>query len=805
MAQESVSDTGDSKRALALEVIEVTAQKRAENVQDVPIAVTAFSASSLEDRNISAVQGLSNLTPNVSLDAGSPFSGSSSVLTAFVRGVGQDDFAFNLDPGVGIYVDGIYLARTVGANSDLLDVERIEVLRGPQGTLFGRNSIGGAISIVTRQPGEEFGGKVELVAGRFDRMDLRGSVDLPLSDNLRSSHTFSSSKRDGYLNRIPFPGQENFANDPIDAFPRSGFETSNTEGGEDAWTIRSKFVWDINQRTTATLVADYQDVDQEGMSTTLLEVLANNGAPSYPGELFGSVYNLCINVPNNLLPSGIGGNIQAMCGPRGTIGTSIGNANVDADPNNDRLTYSDQFITGDIDKSYATGPSFSNLENWGVAATVDFDWLENMSIKSITSYRELDWAAGMDTDGSPIVIIEPGFQMNQEQFSQEIQFTGTAFDDQLNYVYGVYYFEESGDLHDFVPFGQGLLQVDGFNKFDTSAWAVFTHLNYALSDTLSLTLGARYTEESKEFEGFQRDPNAFLYKLVMGKQLDEITEADRVALGFPDANDPLRFYPPGTNKKDFENFSPRIGLEYTPVENVMFYASYSQGYKTGGWTTRLSAPEHAAPDFDEEKADSYEVGMKSELFDNHLRLNVAAFYTEYDGIQLTQTNGISPTTKNAGEARIHGGEVEFQALVGEGFMVTGGIGYIHDEYTRKDPGVTAGDALPKTPRWKANISPQYTINLNNGGRVIALVDYTYTSEQFNNTENTQQLLRDQVNMINASIIYENPTDRWTLTLGGTNLTDERYLTTGQYQPGGGLIYGTYSRPEEWYVKLKVNF
>lgn len=225
-----------------------------------------------------------------------------------------------------------------------------------------------------------------------------------------------------------------------------------------------------------------------------------------------------------------------------------------------------------------------------------------MTLRSITGYRDMEWASAIDGDASPVVIIEPGFKMNQSQFSQELQLTGQALDGQLDYVFGAYYFTEDGDLHDFVPFGQGLLQIDGFNEFDTSAWALFTHLNYRVNDKLSFTLGGRYTEEEKEFEGFQRDPNGFLYKLVLGVQLADITEAERLALGFPDPIDPLRFYPPGKNKKEFSNFSPRVGVEFRPQDNLMLYASFSQGYKTGGWTTRLSFPEAIAPDFDEEEA-----------------------------------------------------------------------------------------------------------------------------------------------------------------------------------------------------------
>lgn len=804
MAQEAAQS--ERAETAGLEEIVVTAQKRSENVQNVPVAITAFSASTLAEKSINSVQGLSNLTPNVTLDAGSPFSGSSSVLTAYIRGIGQDDFAFNLDPGVGVYVDGVYLARTVGANTDLLDVERIEVLKGPQGTLFGRNSIGGAISIVTREPGNDFKGRAEITTGRFNRLDVRGTVDIPIiSDKLLSTLTFSSTNRDGYVKRIPFPGSQSFVSDPLNAVPRSGYDTSSTEGGEDQWTVRGKLLWRVHDGLKLTVSGDYQRVDQEGSANTLLKVLANNGPPTFPGELFGSAYNLCINVPNALLPTAVGSNIQALCGTLGTSGGSIANANVDADPNNNRLTYSNQFITNDIDKSYATGPSFSKLTNWGFAGTIDYDIGDNVAIKSITGYRKLDWAAGVDTDGSPITIIEPGFQMKQEQFSEELQLIGKALDNKLHYVFGAYYFKETGSLHDFVPFGAGLLQVDGNNTFNTKSYAFFTHLNYELTDSLSITLGARYTEEKKRFEGFQRDPNGFLYKLVLGKQLNQITNADRLALGFPDPNDPLRFYPPGQNRKKFTNFSPRLGIEFKPTELVMVYGSFSKGYKTGGWTTRLSAPEQVAPSFNEEKADSYELGLKSEFLDRRVRLNLAGFYTTYKGIQLTQTNGISPTTKNAGDAEIYGMEAELQAAVSDAFLVTGSLGYVHDRYIRKLPGTTAGDTLPKTPKWKLNLSPRYTFDMGDKGRVIANVDYTYTSSLFNNTENTVELKREAVNMLNASLTYESPNDNWSVTLGGSNLANERYITTGQFQPGGGLIYGTYSRPTEWYAKLGVKF
>jgi len=204
-AQGQSTTTATSGESEQLQEIIVTAQKRSEDVQNVPIAITAISGETLQQRGATSLSQLSNIAPNVNLDAGTPFSGSDTVLSAYIRGIGQDDFAFNLDPGVGVYVDGVYLARSVGANTSMLDVDRVEILKGPQGTLFGRNSIGGAISIVTRDPGNEFSAKGEVTTGSFDRFDSKLSFDVPLiSDILLSTISFSSQSQEGYQHAIPY-------------------------------------------------------------------------------------------------------------------------------------------------------------------------------------------------------------------------------------------------------------------------------------------------------------------------------------------------------------------------------------------------------------------------------------------------------------------------------------------------------------------------------------------------------------------------------------------------------------------------
>jgi iron complex outermembrane receptor protein len=785
-----------------LEEVVVTAQKRTENVQAVPISITAFSAATLSAKGIGSVTQLANLTPNVTFDAGTPFSGSSNVLSAYIRGVGQDDFAFNLESGVGVYIDGVYLARSVGANANLLDVERVEILKGPQGDLFGRNTIGGAVSIVTRRPSNDFHFKGEVTTGRYNRLDVKGTADIPLAPTLLSTLTFSSNKRDGYQKRIPFPGAENYVND-AGLFHSSGVGASNADGGQNDWTVRGKLLWLASEKLEVTLSGDYSKTDESAMASSVLKTQTNIAT----GGVFGFFYNTCINTPSAVLDEiGFGG----LCGPRGVVGTALAGVNVDGNPNNNRLSYNDQFIAPSKDTTYATGNSFSRIKNYGGTLTLDWSLADNAKLKSITSYRKLDWTSAQDGDGSPVQILETSFQMGQKQFSQELQLTGQAMDNRLEYILGAYYFEESGNLHDFVTFPGGLLQIDGPNNLWTKSYAGYGHLNYKITDKFSFTLGARFTREEKKFEGFQQDLNAVFYKLA-GLPVNATSAA---ILGFSDPNNLLRVYPAGINSQNFNNFSPKAGVEYHATQDVMLYASLSKGFKSGGWTTRLTAPlavpvgqtEATAPSFGPEKATTYEGGVKSEFLDHRAQLNLAGFYTKYNGIQLNFQVGTSPTLENAGNAEIYGFEAEFRALVTHAFTMAANVGYTHAKYTWLDPhatGITLDSKLPKTPQWKVSLSPQYRIDLPNSGSILLNADYTHTSSLYNDTENTPLLERPTTDMLNASATYVSPDDHWEFVVGGTNLTNDRYLITGQNQVAGGVTYGTYNHPVEWYATLKV--
>ncbi len=858
-----------------VEEVVVTAQKTSQNIQNVPIAITAVTAQALQQKGITDVAKLSNIAPNVSLDAGTPFSGSDVVLSAYIRGIGQDDFAFNLDPGVGVYVDGVYLARSVGANTSMLDVDRVEILKGPQGTLFGRNTIGGAISIVTRDPGHDFMFRGEITTGQFSRLDVKATADIPINDKLLTSLTFSEERRNGWQHVIPFPSPVAGSSGIFDCdtmlaagtacpvvydattqYPAAGYRTSDRPGGINKWSGRFKAVALLSDTFKATLALDYTYVDQPSTANTALQI--------DPGLGLAALWNACISIPGAVMPFT---GLQTLCDqPRDNASPTpanaqplpaVGSVNIDGDPNNNRVPYDTRFQTGSINSTYANGSSFSRLKNWGGSIALDWALAPTTNLKLISAYRQLHWDTGMDLDGSPLSMLEPSFDMTQHQWSEELQLTGKALDDRLSYVLGAYHFQEAGHLHDYVRLGT--LQIDGPNDLWTRSEALYAHLNYRLTDLISFTGGARYTWERKRFEGHQADDNAFSYKIANcfpASAASPVPGQDcQQFLGFPSAAEPYRYFPPGIFRQNFDNFSPTAGVELHPSRDLMIYGSWSKGFKTGSWTTRLSVPNTVYNDslhFNPEHATSEEIGIKSELLDHRLRLNLAGFHTDYQGIQLNSQIGPSPTIVNAGNARIWGAEAEAEAVLGGGLSVNASLGYTDAKYTSigytdsagafhfvtdngfiltttscperlpytgannrfnylpsaGNPVPNAGNgacSLPKTPKLKFYLGPQYVMDLHGKGELQFNVDWTYTSTEYNDIGNTAELARPHTNIVNASLTYRAPGAHWEVVVGGNNLTNQRYVVSGQWQGAISVIDAAYSDPAEWYASFRFRY
>lgn len=885
--------SADTSGGGGLQEVVVTATKRSQNVQNVPISVAAFTADTLQQRNLTDIHSLTNLTPGVNLDAGAPFSGDRSVLSASIRGIGQDDFAFNLNPGVGVYLDGVFLARTIGANLNLLDVDRVEILKGPQGTLFGANTIGGAINIVTHTPGDEPRIIAEATGGQYDRRDVAFTADVPIiKGTLLSSLTVASQNQNGWQSVIPYPtngpvGDAPFVVDPQNVYPKAGYQTSDNYGGTGVTSMRSKLLWNASDKLTVTFTGDWSHENQTALPYTVLNTYIGNLGQS----TFSTLYDLCIS--NGV--GGLPGAIDAAKGPPSTVpataptnalfagicsqprarvpGLSIGGAplvgagyvgvpagdtafyteypwvnpaynynNIAAGlpylgTNQPRIfDYFPDDSTGNIDTTYADGPDFARNDVFGFSLTGVYDFTDTLQLKSISGYRQIKWNIGTDLDGSPETFQEVTDAQHQWQVSQEFQLLGKALDNRLNYVGGLYYFNEAGYVHDYVPFESILYVYDVANDVENTDYAAFIHADFALTDNWGFTVGGRYTTAQAYFLGGQSDLNSF----PLGSTLGPILTGQPYTRYFPDIPD----------SQAWHIFDPSLGIQYHFDNDVMAYLSWNKGFKAGGWTTRLSdvIPSPTDARYGPEYSKAWELGLKSEWFQRHLLLNAAVFYTDYDAIQLNVQQGISPVYENAGNAKIKGAEVEFQSLLPGGLQLNGSASFIDAYYTSVNPsanipqyalpdgttvcpatvsnsvgtnqpacglyngpGNTNGlpvvlqtDAkLPKTPKWKLTFDPQYDYALPNEAIIRFIPAFTYTSEMYNDALNTPELRRPATRNLDASLHYISADTLYDFAVGGTNLTDDRYVTAGSPNYGAGEVGAYFNPPRMWYLQVRV--
>ena len=360
-----------------------------------------------------------------------------------------------------------------------------------------------------------------------------------------------------------------------------------------------------------------------------------------------------------------------------------------------------------------------------------------------------------------------------------------------------------------MTFPGGLLQIYGENYFDNDAWALFAQVTIALTERLDLTLGGRFTDEQKEFEGRQRDLNMIAPKDGAPPFI------------FPDQNDLTRYYPLGVNERDFDDFSGRFGFEYHFTDDIMAYLSYSEGFKSGGWTTRLSAPHlttRPTPEnplgleFDAETAEAWEIGVKSQLLDRTLQLNLAAFTTDYEDIQVTQQVGASPVFSNGGDGSITGFEAELLWLPTDRLSLRAGFGWLDAEYDRIQEGVIRPDGSPlpldsrfvNVPETSWNVGFDYQLPIEGGSSWGFHADWVHDDEIANDLGNTPELMQDETDFFHAAVSFRSA-GNWQVIFGGRNLGDERHVVTGQNQPAAGLVNGTYNRPREWFATVRVDF
>ena len=777
-----------------LEEIVVTARKREENLQDAPIAVSAFSGDALDFRGVTEIGKLDQFVPNLVLNESTTYSNVSNA-AVYIRGIGQNDFTPVIDPGVGIYVDGVYLGRSVGAVLDIVDVDRIEVLRGPQGTLFGRNTIGGAISLSSKKPDEEFGGKVDVKYGTDDRFNVRGTVNIPFGDKFFARLSAATFMQDGYVTRV------------VDG---------KDLGDQDVVALRGVLRWLPNNNLDINWSVDYSRERENGnpfvltgiqplnvgiltgggpsmtlAATTLAAQLATGGPPSVLG---GEFFNV-------LHPSGFPFQFLACFSPQNA---------------NNPVCFNQQYIdNGDKKLNYSSDPSYQKLDVWGTGLTVDWQINEKLKVKSISSMRGFEGDFEGDQDGSPIRVSYLIDIYQHEQFSQELQLLGTSFADRLDWIVGGYYFEEDGKNINPVRFSQVYLQSGG--HYDADSWALFAQGTWHFTDQLDLTFGLRYTEDTRDYL-----PDQYIEFLPTGP------------LPIPGTNIGDRPLPYEWTSSGTSELVPMVNLSYRWNESLMTYITYSEGFKSGGYTQRIFPPEASTPSFDPEFVKSYEGGFKFDGWNDRLRFNVAVFFTDYTDLQLlvADPSRLGPFVSNAGDAEVVGVELEMLLNPAQGLFITGSAGMTDIDRTALGGGVqglTLDSPFQHVSKWTANAQIYKEFAIGDLGYLTPRFEWSYRTDWGTNSNNVPRvgddvlpggpfagvplsfgvpnpvLEEDDLHLLNASVRWDVRNSGLSVSGGVDNLTDEEYTTFANYQDGFGFTQQTFDRGRQWYIQAAYEF
>jgi len=798
LAQESAPAATGS----LLDEIVVTAQRREERIQDVPIAISAFSDAQLEQLNITETLGLVKLIPNL---LGFNNTGLGTANGYYLRGIGNTESIATFDPPVGTYVDDVFISRQNANNLGLFDVDRIEVLRGPQGTLFGRNTTGGAINVVLRRPAREFGGYLETGFGQFNERFFRGSVDMPVSDRVLTKLSAYYNDDDGYVSN-PVTG-ENDLNASTSLGVRAAMRFLFTDN----------VTWDLALQYT-------QD---EGAN--LLNFVSGSGQ----AYLNGSVTNPLVSIPAG------GPQVELVPQRPGLPPTSTSAQSVEArcagSITRSRFLCSGLRQTGTPLAGLVTGDKRNfNLGNEvkNVLITSNLQWDTRAGqFDFITGYVNLgqDFALDFFNGTAVNTAMGPaptnpagGFTIANEgthkQFSQEVKFTGDL-NDNIRYVAGLYYFDEQNDTDYADLFSLSptftLVLEDRVLKNEAKAWAVYSQWDFKFADAFTVTLGGRYTDETKDIDFIANaNPNK-----APPNDPTRVNSANLLAQGIPlSLNTKL--------------FTPRVAFKYDINNDVNLFLSATRGFKSGGWNARGTAPVANQP-FDPEKVWSYEAGLRSDWLDRKLRLNLTAFKLDVADLQtpsaFTAPSGaISFITRNFSGLDNQGIEAEIIYSPIEPLTLFAFLGLQDAKYKDIDPSIIAQAAACQTAiamgTSTANLcgsgivnnvgeiaepvrapdtltlGGSYRFQLGGGGLTLTPnVAWARTGDNNVGTNGAPSGLVDAYDTLDAGLTLENPDEGWQLRANCRNCTDEIQVVSVL----SDLAY--IQPPRTWSLTFKYNF
>ena len=774
----AVSAIALTTNAATLEEIVVTAQQRAESLQDVPVSVAAVTAKKISDSGIVDLQGLSELVPNFSINE----TGISTTVT--IRGI-SSGINSGFEQSVGMYNDGIFYGRDQLARVPMIDMERVEVLRGPQGILFGKNSIAGAVSQISAKPTDEFEGSVTaLYEPDHGETDLRMVLSGPLTDNLSGRLAVMTRELDGYVKNT---------------------ELGVDEQNEDEQVVRATLRWDVNDSVTATLKSSQSTFDVLGRN---MEVYQSFGHL----EALNSVYN-------------------SPTAPW-SVDTEL---NYIADNNG----------------------HFSNNEVNNSTLTVDWD-LEGLTLTSVTGYVDYEFTESCDCDFTGAPVFDAGRQEEYQQLSQEFRLTsdlGSNFD----YIAGLFFQDTDLTYADQIqlpdptvvntalgllgagalqPFAPGSSTDRTFNQ-EGEVIALFAQGTWSVSEALRLTVGGRYTEEKKDANRQQRHKAnaAFGGQYMPAVTADPVSGAYNVLYGIF----AIEAYDQINGKLDDSSFSPVVTMEWDANPDTMVYATWTKGYKSGGFDARSNGHPDASVnnglksgaaitgswEFANEEATSVELGSKMSLADGAAELSVAWYMTDYTDLQVSQFDGtLGFNVTNAGEAKVQGIEADGRWALTDNITLTGSVAYLDFNY-EKFPNSqcyfqqedTDGDKLCDaggkrkefTPELQANLGAAWASEMSNGLELNASLDVSFMDEYLYAANLDPRSKQDAYSMVNARIALAGSEGAWELALLGRNLTDETVINFGGNMPLGGTLtggagnsyYAFVNRPRN--IALQVNY
>lgn len=693
-----------------LEEIVVTAQKRVESLQVVPIAVTAISGDALQNMQAFDVADLATRAPSLLFQQSTTVNQELSI-----RGIGTvGEFGSSVDPSVATFTDEIYIGRMGVATTDFFDIERIEVLRGPQGTLFGKNVVGGAISVHTAKPEHDPSAKLRVGYGNYQSSLVNGHVTGSLADGVAGRFSAHFRDRaDGYA---------------YNAYRREEIETLT------AYAARGQLLFDGRDDMQVVLRADVSHDEGDGKGRRAFD--------------------------NPFLPG---------------VGPVTG-----------------WYPDSDVRKIYNVNEQGHDRDVWGASATLDWE-LGLGTITSITAYRSANALNILDQFSAPqppaLAASYLVFDEEYEAFSQEIRLASNSTG-RFSWIGGLYFLSEettNDDDNYSGPFWLGgpAVNYHYLNHNETINYGVFGQAAWHFTDNLAFTVGARYTVDSKEYT--------------------TTADAIRIGGGIPRATI-LVPYPTQRMSQDWEKLTPKFSLEWQAADDVFLYASANNGFKGGGWQGKPASAAAANVSFNPEIAWSYEIGAKTEWFENRMRANVAAFYIDYQDLQVRSVNAecVCIVVSNAGDAKINGIELELQGYLNDNFNVWLSGAYLDTEYVDYVDSlgiVFSGNTMQRAPEFSFYAGGEFTFPKLGPWDLSMRVDYRWQDKMFWAVENTN--FEPSFGQWGARISYTSPDRRYSISLWGKNLTDEIYRE--RVSALFGDEYSTMGPPRFYGAEFTMNF